>query len=69
MELLTYPFRMQAWEHLRWQKRGADYEVVKEELKNVSPKKLYKTIPQIKGKVEVCELSTALSTKHFSNYD
>jgi all-trans-retinol 13,14-reductase len=60
---------MQEWEHMRWQKRGADYEAVKEDLKNVFLEKLYKTLPQIKGKVEICELSTPLSTKHFSNYD
>lgn len=66
----SYPFNwMKEWEHLQWQKRGADYETVKEELKNVFLEKLYKTIPQIKGHVEACELSTPLSTKHFSNYD
>ena len=66
----SYPFNwMQEWEHMRWQKRGADYEAVKEDLKNVFLEKLYKTFPQIKGKVEICELSTPLSTKHFSNYD
>ena len=32
-------------------------------------KKLYKTLPQIKGNVEICELSTALFTKHFNNYN
>ena len=31
-------------------------------------KKLYKLFPQIKGHVVVTEVSTPLSTKHFSNY-
>ncbi|MES2565617.1 MAG: NAD(P)/FAD-dependent oxidoreductase [Bacteroidota bacterium] len=66
----SYPFNwMEEWEHKKWQKRGADYETLKEELKKVFLEKLYKTLPQIKGHVEICELSTPLSTKHFSNYD
>ncbi|MCD6019474.1 MAG: NAD(P)/FAD-dependent oxidoreductase [Bacteroidetes bacterium] len=66
----SYPFNwMKEWEHMKWQKRGDDYESVKEELKEVFLKKLYETLPQIKGHVEICELSTPLSTKHFSNYD
>jgi all-trans-retinol 13,14-reductase len=66
----SYPFNwMEEWEHMKWQKRGSDYETVKEELKLLFIEKLYKTLPQIKGHVEVCELSTPLSTKHFSNYD
>jgi all-trans-retinol 13,14-reductase len=66
----SYPFNwIEEWEHMKWQKRGDDYEAVKEELKQLFLEKLYKTLPQIKGHVEVCELSTPLSTKHFSNYD
>jgi all-trans-retinol 13,14-reductase len=66
----SYPFDwMSEWENNKWQKRGDDYEKVKEDLKNVFLEKLYTTLPQIKGYVEVCELSTPLSTKHFTNYD
>ena len=59
---------MKKWEDLKWQKRGPEYEKRKEEIKNDLLEKLYKTLPQLKGKVEICELSTPLSTKHFSNY-
>ncbi len=66
----SYPFNwMEEWEHMKWQKRAEDYEAVNEELKNLYLEKLYKTLPQIKGRVEICELSTPLSTKHFSNYN
>lgn len=65
----SYPFNwMEEWENMKWQKRGEDYKAIKEELKNVFLEKLYKTLPQIKGHVEICELSTPLSTKHFTNY-
>ena len=66
----SYPFNwVEEWEHMKWQRRGTDYEAIKEELKNVFLEKLYKALPQIKGHVEICELSTPLSTKHFSNYN
>ena len=66
----SYPFNwMEEWQNMKWQKRGDNYEEVKEELKQVYLEKLYETFPQIKGHVEICELSTPLSTKHFSNYD
>jgi all-trans-retinol 13,14-reductase len=66
----SYPFDwMEEWELMKWQKRGNDYEFVKEELKQLFLNKLYDVLPKIKGHVEVCELSTPLSTKHFSNYD
>ena len=65
----SYPYEwMKKWEDLKWQKRGPEYEKRKEEIKNELLEKLYKTLPQLKGKVEICELSTPLSTKHFSNY-
>ncbi|MBC7695783.1 MAG: NAD(P)/FAD-dependent oxidoreductase [Burkholderiales bacterium] len=65
----SYPFNwMKEWEDMKWQKRGDEYEAIKEELKKLYLEKLYKTLPQIKGHVEICELSTPLSTKHFSNY-
>lgn len=56
------------WEELKWQKRGDKYDLYKEEIKEHLLQKLYSVIPQIKGKIEIAELSTPLSTKHFSNY-
>ena len=59
---------MKEWEDCQWQKRGEEYEKKKEEIKNYLLEKLLKTLPQIKDHIEICELSTPLSTKHFSNY-
>lgn len=65
----SYPYNwMKEWEDDKWQKRGAEYEAKKETIKNILLEKLYATVPQVKGRVEVCELSTPLSTRHFSNY-
>jgi all-trans-retinol 13,14-reductase len=66
----SFPYNwMKQWEDKKWQKRGDGYEKIKEDIKNKLLEKLYETLPQIKGKVEICELSTPLSTKHFSNYN
>ena len=68
--LASYPFEwIEDWENNQWQKRGEDYEKIKEDIKALFLEKLYQTLPQIKGRVEVCELSTPLSTKHFANYN
>lgn len=68
--LASYPFEwIEAWENERWQKRGEEYEKIKENLKKLFLEKLYSVLPQIKGHVEVCEISTPLSTRHFSNYN
>ncbi|HIO71611.1 MAG TPA: NAD(P)/FAD-dependent oxidoreductase [Flavobacteriales bacterium] len=56
------------WEDSKWMKRGDDYEAFKEKLKEGLLQKLYEIVPQTKGHVEVCEISTPLSTKHFANY-
>ncbi len=65
----SFPYEwMQEWEEGKWQKRGEDYELVKEKIKNYLLEKLYLTLPQTKDRIEICELSTPLSTKHFSNY-
>ncbi|MDF2437930.1 MAG: Phytoene dehydrogenase [Bacteroidota bacterium] len=57
------------WENGKWQKRGEKYEAYKEETKQRLLEKVYSVLPQIKGRIEICELSTPLSTKHFSNYN
>lgn len=65
----SFPYDwMKEWEEGKWQKRGDEYEQKKEEIKNKLLEKLFETLPHIRNKVEVCELSTPLSTKHFSNY-
>jgi all-trans-retinol 13,14-reductase len=56
------------WENGKWQKRGADYEAFKEKMKELLLERLLSVLPHLKDHIELCELSTPLSTKHFSNY-
>ena len=66
----SYPYDwVKQWENDQWQKRGEEYEAIKEKVKEQILEKLYLTLPQIKGHIEIAELSTPLSTKHFSNYN
>lgn len=56
------------WENSSWRKRGEDYESYKAELRDHLLKKLYTAFPQVKERVKHVEVSTPLSTKHFSSY-
>lgn len=56
------------WEDTRWKKRGEDYEAKKEYFAQRLLEVVYKHLPQVKGKVDCYELSTPLTTKHFTNY-
>ena len=56
------------WEKTNWKKRGEDYNSLKEEVSQRLLNVLFKKFPHLKGKVTFYELSTPLSTKHFSNY-
>ena len=56
------------WEKTDWKKRGEDYNSLKEEVSQRLLNVLFKKFPHLKGKVTFYELSTPLSTKHFSNY-
>ena len=56
------------WENTKWQKRGKEYDDFKEHFKNRLLEKVLKVVPQIEGHITVSEISTPLSTKHFSNY-
>ena len=60
--------RFAAWEEKRWKKRGVDYEARKDRLARQLLQTLYAHVPQAKGKVDTFELSTPLTTRHFSNY-
>jgi all-trans-retinol 13,14-reductase len=60
--------RFAAWEGTKWKKRGADYEALKERFAQRLLTALYAHVPQTKGQIDVCELSTPLTTKHFCNY-
>ncbi len=63
------PFEwFKAWEKSAWKKRGEDYEAYKLELKELLLEKLYRVAPHLKAHVKHVEVSTPLSTKHFSSY-
>lgn len=60
---------LEQYENEAWRKRGVTYEDAKEHFKNAMLEKLYNMFPQIKGHVQVTEVSTPLSTQHFTKYD
>ena len=56
------------WAGMRWNKRGADYDALKKKLSERLLEVVQSYVPEIAGKVEIAELSTPLSTRHFANY-
>jgi all-trans-retinol 13,14-reductase len=66
ISLVPYEW-FEAWEDKPWLKRGAEYEDLKGQLSEKLLRVLYEQLPQLRGKVELAELSTPLSTRHFGN--
>lgn len=58
----------EAWKDQPWGKRGEDYDVFKEELTGRLLENLYEKLPQLRDKIDYCELSTPLSTDFFCFY-
>jgi all-trans-retinol 13,14-reductase len=56
------------WKHKPWKKRGEDYEDLKGILTERLLAPLYAHCPQVKGKLDHIELSTPLSTAHFTGH-
>ncbi len=56
------------WENTRWKKRGEGYDQLKEYFAQRLLEHLYKYEPQLRGKIDMYELSTPVTTKHFCNY-
>ena len=56
------------WEQTAWNKRGDDYDTLKEQISQRMLAELYKVEPQLEGLVDYHELSTPLSSKKFCNY-
>ena len=56
------------WEESVWQKRGEDYELVKDRLTVRLLEVLGREVPQVAGRITHTELSTPLSTRHFGSY-
>lgn len=63
------PYRLfSRWEDSRWKHRGEDYEQFKsllaERLRTIAEQH----VPGLRGRIEIAELSTPLSARHFMNY-
>jgi all-trans-retinol 13,14-reductase len=58
--------QFKAWEQTSWKKRGARYDELKASLSERLLEALYTHAPLTRGKVEIAELSTPLSTKNFA---
>jgi all-trans-retinol 13,14-reductase len=56
------------WEDTRWKRRGREYEDFKQGLAERLRNGLEEQVPAVRGKLDIAELSTPLSTRHFMNY-
>lgn len=56
------------WEATRWKRRGQEYDEFKRNLADRLRRSLEEQLPTVRGKIEIAELSTPLSTRHFMNY-
>ncbi len=70
VEVVNYaPYAwFEKWEETTWRKRGDDYEALKARLSERLLEPLYAQCPQVKGKIDYLELSTPLSTRHFTGH-
>jgi all-trans-retinol 13,14-reductase len=60
--------RFAKWDGTRWQHRGDDYEAYKARLSERLLEQLLRFEPHTRDAIKHCELSTPLSTKHFTAY-
>jgi all-trans-retinol 13,14-reductase len=56
------------WKDQPWGKRGEEYDALKKRLTDRLLEHLYDKLPQLRGKIDYCELSTPLSTDFFCAY-
>ena len=56
------------WEEKTWRKRGNDYEAFKDSLQTRLLNVLYCHVPRTRGRVIHAELSTPLTTRHFTDH-
>ena len=71
VEVLTAaPYEwFEPWEDSRWKHRAAEYTAFKAGLAERMLESLFEQMPQLRGRVAVCEISTPLTTAHFAGYD
>lgn len=58
----------QEWDGTRWRRRGDGYDEVKTSFTERMLDAVRSQVPQVDGHVDVAELSTPLTTRHFMNY-
>ncbi len=58
----------EAFENQPWMKREDVYKKMKADFEASMLNRIYKLFPQIEGHIQVTEVSSPLSTRHFSNY-
>jgi all-trans-retinol 13,14-reductase len=56
------------WADTRWKHRGAEYGQFKAGLAERLQRELENAVPQVRGRIDYCELSTPLSTRFFTNH-
>jgi all-trans-retinol 13,14-reductase len=68
LELLTVcPWEwVEKWKDSRWHQRGPEYEEFKAGFSQRLIEVIYRALPHLRGKVDVAELSTPVSTQHFT---
>jgi all-trans-retinol 13,14-reductase len=59
---------VKAWEATKWMKRGEEYLALKKDMEQRLLQKVLEVVPQIQDHIVHLELSTPLSTKHFSSH-
>lgn len=57
------------WADKTWNQRGEDYEALKQRFTERMLEGLYQQMPQLRDRLDYCELSTPLSTVWFNAYD
>jgi len=63
------PYQMfDRWSETHWKRRGPGYEDFKQNFAARLREELERNVAATRGKIEYCEFSTPLSTKHFVNY-
>ncbi len=63
------PFQwFEKWKDSKWQKRGPEYNQLKKDITDRLISILLEKMPQLKDRIHYTELSSPLSTVHFSNY-
>jgi len=56
------------WQDTRWKKRPVEYEAFKKQFAERLQRELERHAPALAGKIDVAELSTPVTTRHFMNY-